>query len=84
MHAWDGFAVTEDNLRDNPVPTRAIVGESDPLKVQVDALARVMKNLDVVVIPHADHGALSNPLFTSSAIEFLKRYPIKVTAASGR
>ncbi len=83
MRAWDGFAVSEANLRQNPVPTCAIVGEIDPLKAQVDALARVMKNLDVAVIPGADHGALSNPQSAADVIEFLRRHPVKVSTASG-
>jgi pimeloyl-ACP methyl ester carboxylesterase len=83
MRAWDGFAVSEASLRENPVPTRAIVGEIDPLKAQVNALARLMRNLDVVVIPGADHGALSNPQFAPDVIEFLRRHPVKVGTASG-
>ena len=82
MRAWDGFAVSEANLRQNTVPTRAIVGGIDPLKVQVDALARAMKNVDVVVIPGADHGALSHPQFTAHVIEFLRRHPV-LTPSTG-
>jgi pimeloyl-ACP methyl ester carboxylesterase len=77
MRAWDGFAVSESSLKANAVPTRAIVGGIDPLKAQVDEMARVMKGLDVVVIPGADHGALSDRRFTPAAIDFLKQHPLK-------
>jgi pimeloyl-ACP methyl ester carboxylesterase len=75
MRAWDGFSVPEQNLRQNTVPTRAIVGALDPLKAKVDALVPVMRNLDVVVIPGVDHGALSHPQFSVHVIEHLKRHP---------
>lgn len=75
MRAWDGFAVPEGNLRQNSVPTRAIVGALDPLKAKVDLLVPVMRNLDVVLIPGADHGAMSHPLFSAHVIEHLKRHP---------
>ena len=81
MRAWDGFAVPEENLRQNSVPTRAIVGALDPLKAKVDALIPVMRNLEVVVIPGADHGALSLPVFSAHVIEFLKRHPLESSAS---
>ena len=81
MRAWDGFAVPEGNLRQNSVPTRAIVGALDPLKAKVDALIPVMRNLEVVVIPGADHDALSFPVFSAHVIEFLKRHPLESSAS---
>jgi pimeloyl-ACP methyl ester carboxylesterase len=76
MRAWHEFAVPESNLRENDVPTIAIVGENDPLKVQVDAMQEVMSNLEVVVIEEATHGALSDPAFLESLIEFLGKHKL--------
>jgi pimeloyl-ACP methyl ester carboxylesterase len=83
MRAWDGFAVSEAGLRQNGVPTRAIVGQIDPLKSQADALTKITKNSEMVVIPHADHGALSNPQFTASTIDFLRRHRLTNHSSSG-
>jgi pimeloyl-ACP methyl ester carboxylesterase len=80
MRAWDGFAVPEENLRQNAVPTLAIVAALDPLKAKVDALVPVMRNLEVVVIPGADHGALSHPQFSAHVIDFLKRHTMESSA----
>ena len=71
LRGWNGFAVPERNLRDNRVPTLALIGAQDPLKVRVDALASVMRDLEVVVIPDADHGALAHPMFAQRLRSFL-------------
>lgn len=82
MRGWNGFTVTPDEIRRAQVPMRAIVGGNDPLKAQVDALKRALPSLDVVVIPGADHGALSHPDFSAKTIEFLRRHPL-TSAATG-
>lgn len=74
LRGWNGFAVPERNLRDNRVPTLALIGAQDPLKVRVDALASVMRDLEVVVIPDADHGALAHPMFAQGLRSFLARH----------
>ena len=76
LRGWDGFAVSEENLRANEVPTLAVVGANDPLKVKVDDLEGVMSNLEVVVIPDEDHGALSHPDFVVHVDEFLSKHPL--------
>lgn len=49
--------------------------EIDPLKESVDALDGVMRNLETVVIPGADHlEAVTHPMFVTSLIEFLETH----------
>ncbi len=76
LRGWDGFAVSEENLRANEVPTLVVVGANDPLKVKVDDLDGVMSNLEIVVIPDQDHGALSHPDFVKHVDEFLSKHPL--------
>jgi pimeloyl-ACP methyl ester carboxylesterase len=69
------FALPEETLRANRVPTLALIGEIDPLKVTVDELAPVMGNLDVVVIDGASHlQAFFRPEFKQSLGEFLSAH----------
>jgi pimeloyl-ACP methyl ester carboxylesterase len=64
--------VSEEKLRANKVPTLAIIGEIDPLKVGVDELAKVMPGLKVDVIAGADHmTAFRDPKFANDLLEFL-------------
>jgi pimeloyl-ACP methyl ester carboxylesterase len=55
IRGMQGLVVAEEQLRANQVPTLALIGEEDPLKEGVDALAGIMPNLEVVVIDDADH-----------------------------
>ena len=64
--------VTEQQLRDNKVPTLSIVGGIDPLRADVDELAKVMANHKVVIVEGADHmTAFANPAFISALKSFL-------------
>jgi pimeloyl-ACP methyl ester carboxylesterase len=76
MRGWEGFAVSEQNLRANSVPSLAIVGSVDPIKPKTDRLAEVMQRLEVRVLPGADHGALADPRFAEEVIRFLKRQAV--------
>ncbi len=70
-----GFADSVDELRTNKVPTLALIGEADPTKKDVDAMVGVMSNLEVVVIPGADHGAtLQDPMFLEETLKFLAKH----------
>jgi pimeloyl-ACP methyl ester carboxylesterase len=82
MRAWHEFAVPGADLSENAVPTIAIVGENDPLKVQVDAMEEVMGNLEVVVIEGATHGALSDPTFLEILVDFLGRHGMSAQDAA--
>lgn len=78
------LAVEEEELRANPVPALAIVGEIDPLKATVDELARSMANLEVVVLPGADHiSAYFRPEFAAKLKEFLARQSQSETVPAG-
>ena len=48
-------AVTEQELRDNNVPTLTLIGEIDPMKASVDLLEGVMANHKTIIIDGADH-----------------------------
>lgn len=68
------LTVTADQLKANRIPTLAVIGEVDPLKVGVDALAGVMNDVDVVVIPQADHmTAVTDPKFVEALKGFLAK-----------
>lgn len=70
-----GFADSIDELRSNQVPTLALIGEIDPNKRDVDRMVGVMPNLEVVVIPGADHGtALRDPMFLEETLTFLAKH----------
>jgi pimeloyl-ACP methyl ester carboxylesterase len=73
LRGWEGFAVSEENLGSNSVPSIAIVGSNDPIKPKTDRLAEVMRRLEVSVIEGADHGALADPRFTEEVIRFLNQ-----------
>jgi pimeloyl-ACP methyl ester carboxylesterase len=65
-------SASEESLKTNTVPTLAIVGSIDPAKARVDELVGVMPNLEVVVIPDADHqAAYRRPEYISNLIRFL-------------
>ncbi len=67
--------ISAQNLVENRVPTLALVGDQDPLLQQVETMAAVMSNLEVVEIPGATHmTAFSDPLFTETLVAFLGRH----------
>jgi pimeloyl-ACP methyl ester carboxylesterase len=77
--------VTEDQLRANKVPTLALIGEIDPLKLGVDEMKKVMPDLKVEVIEGADHmNAFRSPKFIEDLQEFLAEHSmVKAAAAAG-
>jgi pimeloyl-ACP methyl ester carboxylesterase len=78
-----GLAVTEAKLRANKVPTLAIIGELDPLKIGVDELAAVMPGLKVEVIEGADHmTAFARPKFVEDLKGFLASHSQAPAAAA--
>jgi pimeloyl-ACP methyl ester carboxylesterase len=82
LRGWDEFAVSEESLRENSVPTLALIGGADPIKPKTDRLAEVMRELEVVVIEGADHGALSHPRFVAEVVAFLDRHSPGSSAGS--
>ena len=72
--------VTEDHLRANKVPVLALIGEVDLQKVNVDGMDGLMSNLEISVIPKADHmTALSDPRFAQGIKSFLSKHPVPVS-----
>jgi pimeloyl-ACP methyl ester carboxylesterase len=66
---------SEAKLRANKVPALALIGEFDPRKSDVDALAGLMPSLKVVVIPAANHmTAFRNAEFLKSLKAFLDEH----------
>lgn len=75
--AMNELAVTEEQLRANQVPTLALIGDKDPLKVTVDEMAAVMPHLTVSVIPDAGHfRAYNHPQFIDQLKNFLRAHAI--------
>lgn len=75
FRSMDGLTVTHDELANNAVPTLAVIGENDPLKVGVDAMAKVMGNLGVVVIEETDHmNAYAVPKYLETIIPFMQSH----------
>lgn len=71
--------VTQDALSQNEVPTLALIGEHDGFGDQVRRMSEVMTNLEVLVIPGADHvSAFQRPEFLTGLFGFLSRHPIDV------
>ena len=69
------FAVPKDKLAANAKPALAIIGDKDPFKAAVDRMDACMGNLDVVVIPGADHiSAFADPRFAQAARLFLDEH----------
>jgi pimeloyl-ACP methyl ester carboxylesterase len=65
-------SVTEEELRANSVPVLALVGESDSARPDVERMAGIMANLDVVIVPEATHfTAVGHPLFLQQVLQFL-------------
>jgi pimeloyl-ACP methyl ester carboxylesterase len=86
MRSMKGLAITEEQLKDDKVPTLAIVGDADTLKDGVDALKGRLPDLQVVVIKGADHmDAFLKPEFLNALTEFLARHSkARTPAAAGK
>jgi pimeloyl-ACP methyl ester carboxylesterase len=80
-----GLTDPEAKLKANKVPTLAIIGELDPLKLGVDELQTVMSDLKVEVIKGADHmTAFRSPKFIEDLTVFLAAHAkVKAAAAAG-
>jgi pimeloyl-ACP methyl ester carboxylesterase len=84
VRSWKGLMVTDEKLKANKVPTLALIGELDPLKVGVDALEGKLPNLKVVVIEGADHmDAMRNPKFVKELKAFLAEHGAAANGTNG-
>jgi len=70
-----GLFIPKEKLAATTVPILAIIGEHDPLKTGVDALAEIVPAARIVVIEGADHmTAFRNPRFADSLLQFLNEH----------
>jgi pimeloyl-ACP methyl ester carboxylesterase len=68
------FTIPEEDLKRCKVPTLGLVGEIDPLREGVDDLKGRLSELQVFVIPGADHmNAFWQPLFMQGLKDFLAK-----------
>lgn len=75
VRSWRTLAVSNEQLKDNKVPTLALIGENDPLKESVDILKDRMANLKIVVIDGTDHmNAFVSPVFIRELRQFLDKH----------
>jgi pimeloyl-ACP methyl ester carboxylesterase len=70
--------VNEEELRSLSVPVLQVVGGEDPLRVGVEAMAELVPNLQLVIIPGADHlTTLPHPELKRALLEFLRSHPLQ-------
>lgn len=76
LRADRSFAqVTEGELRGNEVPSLLLVGELDRRSGEARAMARVMSNAEVLVVPGAGHVQVpERPEFVTAVLGFLARH----------
>src|SRR5205807_2635680 len=55
VRSWTDLVIPESKLKENQIPTLALIGSIDPLKQGVDDLKGRLANLQTVVIDGADH-----------------------------
>ena len=63
------------SFRAIPVPTLILIGEHDPLRRQAERMADAVNDLELRIIPGADHlGAPGTDEFSAHLIQFLSRH----------
>lgn len=66
-------------VREIPVPTLILIGEHDPLRKQAERMAEAVDDLEIRIIPGADHlGAPGTKEFSAYLIGFLSRHRSRV------
>ncbi len=83
MRAFPEFAVTEQELRDNRVPTLSIVGSRDSLRGGVDALRGVMANHEALYVEGGDHmTTIARTEFVEGLQAFIAKHSSKKNLAA--
>ena len=76
VRGWKALAIQDGFLPKNRVPTLALVGELDPLRPRVEALCRRMANVELKILPRADHmNAFQRAQFRRYLLDFLAAHP---------
>lgn len=77
IRGFKSLQVTEEELRRNTVPVRAIAGSVDPLRDGVDAMKDVMAHLETIYIPNEDHlTTIRNKEFKKDILEFVAAHAV--------
>ena len=67
---------SKEELGSNTVPTLAFIGEHDHNRRDVEALAKHMANLEIIVLPGASHqAAVRHPMFLAELLKFIHKNP---------
>jgi pimeloyl-ACP methyl ester carboxylesterase len=66
------LALSDEQVRGIKVPAQALIGADDPLRVEVDALKKLLPGMKVIVIDKADHiSAFTRAEFLGGLKDFL-------------
>jgi pimeloyl-ACP methyl ester carboxylesterase len=90
VRGWKSLAIEDAFLPKNRIPTLALVGELDPLRPRMEALCGRMANVELKILPRADHmNAFQRVQFKRYLLDFLaahseSRPAEKPTAIPGR
>jgi pimeloyl-ACP methyl ester carboxylesterase len=75
VRSWKKLTVSKEQLKNNKVPTLALIGANDPLKDTLDHIKNDMANLEVVVLDGTDHiTTYFSPKFTRQLRKFLNEH----------
>lgn len=76
LRSMGALALPEADVRAVGLPTLAVVGERDPARAAVDALAKLLPRLSVTIIDGADHAAaMAHPRLAGAMVAFLRSMP---------
>ncbi|HZV07296.1 MAG TPA: alpha/beta hydrolase [Gemmataceae bacterium] len=75
VRSWKTLAVSKEQLKNNKVPTLALIGADDPLRESINLIKDELANLKVVVIDDTDHmTAFVSPKFTQCLRKFIDEH----------
>jgi len=75
MRGFPEFAVSEENIKANKVPTLTIVGTKDPLAKGADHMHETMQNHELVYVEGGNHiTTLRNAQFVEALLAFLDKH----------
>jgi len=66
--------VEKESLRANPLPVLVVMGERDPLRIFAEHMAAITQNLQLVIVPDANHLSTLFKPETVDAIEAFLQY----------
>ena len=76
LRGMGALDLAEASLRENRIPTLAVIGADDFLRPSADALVEIKPVVELVVIPERNHAtALFDPGLEAAVLEFLRAQP---------